>query len=141
MGETSLQEVAFHLTRALQAAGGDFDNETRYIELLADFEADFVDLRKEKPTFDCLHPDPAIGYPAGQELADQVRLRDITESSIHRCAAKTAYDGCVLAGADSEFPAGRDVDLEVGWKPDADDHKSCHFRLRHLARVPVLRAG
>lgn len=31
--ETSLQEAAFHMTRALQAAGGDFDNEIRYIEL------------------------------------------------------------------------------------------------------------
>ena len=71
--ETSLQEVAFHLTRALQAAGGDFDNETRYIELLADFEADFVDLRHQNPMPDCLHPDTSIGYPAGQELADQVR--------------------------------------------------------------------
>jgi RES domain len=64
---------AFHLTRALQAAGGDFDNETRYVELLADFEADFVDLRNQNPTPDCLHPDTSIGYPAGQELADEIR--------------------------------------------------------------------
>jgi RES domain-containing protein len=71
--ETSLQEAAFHMTQALQAAGGDFDNETRYIELLADFEADFVDLRNQNPRPDCLHPDISIGYPAGQELADEIR--------------------------------------------------------------------
>jgi hypothetical protein len=55
------------------AAGGDFDNETRYVELLADFEADFVDLPNQNPTPDCLHPDTSIGYPAGQELADEIR--------------------------------------------------------------------
>jgi hypothetical protein len=47
--------------------------ETRYIELLADFEADIVDLRNQNPAPDCLHPDTSIGYPAGQELADEIR--------------------------------------------------------------------
>ena len=36
-------------------------------------QADFVDLRNQNPTPDCLHPDTSIGYPAGQELADEIR--------------------------------------------------------------------
>jgi RES domain-containing protein len=72
--ETALQEVTYHLTRAIKAAGADFDNETRYIELLADFDAEFVDLRRIDATSDCLNPDEAVGYPAGQRLADRVRV-------------------------------------------------------------------
>jgi hypothetical protein len=72
--ETALQEVTYHLTRAIKAAGADFDNETRYIELLADFNADFVDLRRIDAASDCLNPDEAVGYPAGQKLADEVRV-------------------------------------------------------------------
>jgi RES domain-containing protein len=72
---TALQEVAYHLTRAIAAAGAEFDNETRYIELLADVDADFVDLRGVGPESDCLNADPAIGYPAGQKLAGEVRMQ------------------------------------------------------------------
>jgi RES domain-containing protein len=71
--DTALQEVAYHLTRAIAAAGARFDNETRYIELLADVDADFVDLRNLDPASDCLNADPAIGYPAGQKLAGETR--------------------------------------------------------------------
>jgi RES domain-containing protein len=67
--ETSLEEVAYHLTRAIEACGADYDNETRYIELLADFEVELVDLRDIEPTPDCLHSDIKIGYPKGQKLA------------------------------------------------------------------------
>jgi RES domain-containing protein len=70
---TSLEEVAYHLTRALQACGADFDNETRYIELLADFDVELVDLRDLDPAPDCLHEDVAIGYPAGQRIAGEIR--------------------------------------------------------------------
>ena len=65
--------MAYHLTRAIAAAGAEFDNETRYIELLADVDADFVDLRGIDPASDCLNADPAIGYPAGQKLAGEIR--------------------------------------------------------------------
>jgi hypothetical protein len=70
---TSLQEIEFHLTRALEAAGGYYDNTTRYVELLADFDADFADLRGIEPAPPCLHPDVGIGYPEGQQLATQLR--------------------------------------------------------------------
>jgi RES domain-containing protein len=72
---TALQEVKYHLTRALEAAGAAFDNETRYIELLADVDADFVDLRGIDPAPDCLNADTAIGYPAGQRLAAELRTQ------------------------------------------------------------------
>jgi len=73
--DTALQEVSYHLTRAIEAAGADFDNETRYIELLADVEADFVDLRGMDAAAPCLSADTAIGYPAGQELATEARMQ------------------------------------------------------------------
>jgi RES domain-containing protein len=73
--ETAFQEVSYHLTRAIEAAGADFDNETRCIELLADLDADFVDLRGIDPAPDCLNADIAVGYPAGQKLAEEIRTQ------------------------------------------------------------------
>jgi RES domain-containing protein len=70
---TALHEVAFHLTRALESAGGVYDNTTRYVELFATFDAEFHDLRGLEPPPLCLHPDPAIAYPEGQSLADALR--------------------------------------------------------------------
>lgn len=65
--ETSLAEVAFHLTRELNNIGR-FESHTDYTELFAGFIGPFHDLRdaKRQP---CLDPDPVIGYPAGQALA------------------------------------------------------------------------
>jgi RES domain-containing protein len=71
--DTSLQEVVYHLTRELEACGADYDNETRYIELVASLDAEFVDLRDIDPTPECLHEDTAIAYPAGQDLAATAR--------------------------------------------------------------------
>jgi RES domain len=71
--QTSLKEVTYHLTRALEAAGGYYDNTTRYLELLADFDADFADLRNLKPLPACLNADVSIGYPEGQRLAEDLR--------------------------------------------------------------------
>lgn len=56
-------------TPPLRLRGTDFDNETRYIEPVADVDVDFVDLRGIDPESDCLNAEPAIGYPAGQKLA------------------------------------------------------------------------
>lgn len=71
--ETAQQEVAYHLTRAMEACGADFDNETRYVELLSDFDAEFVELRGVEPTPECLHEDTKAGYPHGQKLAGEIR--------------------------------------------------------------------
>ena len=69
---TALAEVAYHLTRELEAIGR-FDNVTDYVELLADFFGPFHDLRGVDAAEPCLDPDPAIGYPAGQALARRLR--------------------------------------------------------------------
>ncbi len=70
--DTSLHEVAYHLTRELEAVGR-FENATDYGELLADFIGPFHDLRDEPAESDILDPDPAIGYRAGQALAGRLR--------------------------------------------------------------------
>jgi hypothetical protein len=72
---TSAAEVGFHRTRELGYIGR-FEDEARYVELLADFIGDFPDMRgpdmrgKASPALD---PDPALGYPAGQALAADLR--------------------------------------------------------------------
>ena len=44
-----------------------------YAELFASFAGEFVDLRGVSPRPDCLHHEPAVGYPAGNELAEWTR--------------------------------------------------------------------
>ncbi|CAM5390277.1 hypothetical protein AFEL58S_01863 [Afipia felis] len=73
--ETSLAEVKFHLTQALEAAG-DFNATVEYAEMFASFAGEFVDLRTH-PTHQALHPEKAIGYPVGNVLAEAVRLRGL----------------------------------------------------------------
>lgn len=68
---TSIAEVAFHRTRELGFIGI-FEDAARYVELLADFIGEFPDLTGE-PGHPALHPDPALGYPEGQALADRLQ--------------------------------------------------------------------
>lgn len=68
---TSAEEVGYHRTRELGYIGR-YEDEARYVELLADFIGDFPDLRGE-PAHSALDPDPATGYPAGQALAASLR--------------------------------------------------------------------
>jgi hypothetical protein len=70
--ETCQVEVAFHLTRELQRVN-DFNAIVDYAEMFASFAGEFVDLRTVDPRPDCLHPDPAVGYPAGNSLAELAR--------------------------------------------------------------------
>ena len=67
---TSAQEVGFHRTRELGFIGR-YEDEARYVELLADFIGDFPDLHEE--AHPALDPDPERGYPAGQRLAADLR--------------------------------------------------------------------
>lgn len=67
---TSAQEVGFHRTRELGYIGR-YEDEARYVELLADFIGDFPDLHGV--THPALQADPQSGYPAGQALADDLR--------------------------------------------------------------------
>lgn len=67
---TSAAEVGFHRTRELGYIGR-YEDEARYVELLADFIGDFPDLRgEEHPALDA---EPGLGYPAGQALAADLR--------------------------------------------------------------------
>ena len=67
---TSAQEVGFHRTRELGFIGR-YEDEARYVELLADFIGDFPDL--DDAAHLALDPDPDAGYPAGQRLAQSLR--------------------------------------------------------------------
>lgn len=69
--ETSLAEVGYHLTQALDDAG-DFNAVVEYGEMHASMSGIFVDLRGH-PRLECLNPDPRVGYPAGNAIAAAVR--------------------------------------------------------------------
>jgi hypothetical protein len=72
--ETCIAEVSYHLVRELERVN-DFNAIVDYAELFASFAGDFLDLRQPHPPPLCLHPDPAIGYPPGNALADAARGR------------------------------------------------------------------
>ncbi|MCR8724600.1 RES family NAD+ phosphorylase [Frigidibacter sp. ROC022] len=67
----SIAEVAWHRTRELGFTGA-FHDSARYVELLADFIGVFDDITDE-PEHPALNPEPALGYPEGQTLADRLR--------------------------------------------------------------------
>ena len=67
---TSAAEVGYHRTRELGYIGR-FEDEARYVELLADFIGDFPDMQGE--THPALDPDQVRGYLAGQALAADLR--------------------------------------------------------------------
>jgi RES domain-containing protein len=69
--ETALAEVQFHMTEFL-ARTGVFEATVEYAELFASFAGEFVDLRVD-PEHPALSPDPAIGYAAGNAVADSAR--------------------------------------------------------------------
>lgn len=71
--ETCIAEVGHHLSQAL-ADAGDFDAVVEYSEMIASMAGVFVDLR-QIPSHPSLHPDPALGYPAGNALAAQARTQ------------------------------------------------------------------
>jgi RES domain-containing protein len=70
--ETCIAEVSYHLTRELRRVN-DFNAAVDYAELFASFAGAFADLRNLSPIPPCLDPDPAVGYPAGNVLAEIVR--------------------------------------------------------------------
>lgn len=69
----SVAEVAWHRTRELGFTGH-FHDSARYVELLADFIGTFDDLTDE-PGHIALDPDPEVGYPEGQSLAQLLRRK------------------------------------------------------------------
>lgn len=69
--ETCIAEVGHHLTLAL-ADAGDFNAIVEYAEMHASMAGVFVDLR-QRPDHASLHPDPRIGYLAGNNVAALAR--------------------------------------------------------------------
>jgi hypothetical protein len=94
--ETSLGEVAYHLTRELEAIGR-FDNITDYAELLADFFGPFHDLRDAAPESEpALREDPGVAYPAGQALARRLQTAVASNGIVYR-SVRHAGGTCLVA--------------------------------------------
>lgn len=74
--ETCLREVSFHMAGFLERTGR-YQAVVEYAELFASLAGEFVDLRGAGADHPCLHPDPAIGYPAGNALAEAARARGL----------------------------------------------------------------
>ncbi len=70
--ETALAEVVFHIRRELDRVGS-YEAVVEYAEMWASFAGAFVDLRGVSPRPACLDPDPVVGYPAGNLLAEEAR--------------------------------------------------------------------
>ena len=68
---TCLQEVGYHLTKAL-ADAGDFHATVEYAEMICSLAGAFLDLR-QTPDHPSLGPDEALAYPVGNALASSVR--------------------------------------------------------------------
>jgi hypothetical protein len=73
--QTCLREVIFHMTEFL-ANDGDFNATVDYGELYASLAGEYLDLRPH-PDHPSLHRDTAIGYPAGNALADAARAKGL----------------------------------------------------------------
>lgn len=74
--QTCLAEVAHHMTEFL-ARTGDYHAAVDYAELFASLAGEYIDLRSLAAKHPCLDPDPGIGYPAGNAVADAARVRGL----------------------------------------------------------------
>ncbi|WP_323039632.1 RES family NAD+ phosphorylase [Gemmobacter sp.] len=115
----AVSEVAWHRTRELGYTGW-FHDSARYVELLADFIGDFHDLTDD-PAHPALTPDPAIGYPEGQALAQQLR-REGARGLIYPSVRAPAPGGnclvCFDPGAIQNVRPGASWDLTWTGTPD-----------------------
>lgn len=73
--ETSMREVAWHMAEFL-AQSGRMRGLVDYAEMFASMAGEFVDLRRT-PDHPCLDPDPAVGYPLGNAVADAARAQGL----------------------------------------------------------------
>lgn len=67
--QTSQAEIAYHRKIWLQETAWEEEDESEYLDYLADFRADFHDLRKSSEHANCLSP---TSYTASQVLAAQL---------------------------------------------------------------------
>jgi RES domain len=73
--ETCKREVAWHMAEFL-ARSGEVKGVVEYAEMFASMAGEFVDLRRT-PAHPSLDPDPAIGYPLGNAIADAARAEGL----------------------------------------------------------------
>ena len=73
--QTCKHEVSYHMTDFL-GKSGEYIGIVEYAEMYASLAGEFVDLRG-MDTHECLHPDPSIGYPIGNAIADAARARGL----------------------------------------------------------------
>jgi hypothetical protein len=90
---TSMREVAYHMTDFL-AKSGALKGVVEYAEMFASMAGEFVDLRGT-PAHPCLDPNPAIGYPLGNALADAARARGL--NGIIYPSVRHAGGTCIVA--------------------------------------------
>jgi RES domain-containing protein len=72
---TCIKEVAYHMADFLGKSGL-YKGVVDYAELFASMAGEFVDLR-QTASHPCLNPDPAIGYPLGNAVADAARAQGL----------------------------------------------------------------
>lgn len=92
--DTAIAEVTFHIGREL-ARVQDWHAVVEWSEMWASFAGRYVDLRGVEPRPDCLHPDPDIGYPAGNTLARETR--DAGHNGIVYPSVRDAAGTCLVA--------------------------------------------
>ena len=73
--QTCLEEVRCHMTEFL-ARTGVYEAVVEYAEMFASLAGEYVDLR-QAPDHPSLNPNSAIGYPAGNALADAARAKGL----------------------------------------------------------------
>ncbi|MEB8386501.1 RES family NAD+ phosphorylase [Rhodobacteraceae bacterium KMM 6894] len=115
----SISEVAWHRTRELGYTGW-FNDNARYVELLADFIGGFDDIT-DQPDHPALHPDPDIGYPEGQSLARHLRRegsRGLIYPSVRAPAPGGACLVCFEPRAIQNVRPGASWDLVWDGSPD-----------------------
>jgi len=88
--ETSQTEVAYHRQLWLKETHWDEEDRTDYLDYLADFRADFHDLRDCAEHADCLSP---VSYAASQALAAQ--LLELGSAGIVYPSVRRAAGTCI----------------------------------------------
>ena len=91
--ETCLREVAYHMAEFL-ARSGELKGVVEYAEMFASLAGEFVDLR-QAPSHPCLDPEPAVGYPVGNVIADAARAQGL--NGIIYPSVRHAGGTCIVA--------------------------------------------
>lgn len=116
--QTCLAEVSFHMLRELERVN-DFSATVDYAEMFASFAGRFVDLRKISSAAPCLDPEPAVGYPAGNTLANEVIAKGHNGIIYPSVRHKRGTPCCALSSRSTVGQAGKSSSIEVEWRAKA----------------------